>query len=250
MKHAIYFKIQHHPLTLSEKEVAKALELARFDPRLMELMAEHIRDFWWTLEPEDLNRASRKMKSPFVIKALTSVILDRCTMTKEDHADFSQWVWFATRGIKDPPPQFLFIGLTPVGSKSAFNQIKEALPSFFRHNLIAKDLPFNKGNPGSLKTENSPPANRVDELDLLKFNLGKKIKKIKSERAISNHEMTKLTGINTVFLSKILNNKLENISVEYLRDHLLKANHEKTEASSTHSGSQDRRFLNRDRRRS
>jgi hypothetical protein len=220
MRDAIYFKIQHQPLELSEKDVAKALEQARFDPRLMEIMTEHLRDFWWALDPEDLNTACRKMKSPFVIKALTSLILEVCTMTREERAPFSQWVWLSTRGIKDPPPQFLFIGLTPVGSKTAFNQLAEALPSFFKHQLIAKDLPFNKGNPGSLKTEKTPPANRLDELDLLKFKLGKEIKKIKSDRALSNHEMTKLTGINTVFLSRILNNKLQNISVEYLRDHL------------------------------
>ncbi|MGZ3806412.1 MAG: XRE family transcriptional regulator [Pseudobdellovibrionaceae bacterium] len=223
MKDAVYYSIQHHPLALSEKEVLRFLEQARFDPRLMEIMTEYLRDFWWTLSPEELNNSARKMKSPFILKVLTSVILDKCSMTKEERSDFGQWVWQATRGIKDPPPQFLYIGQFPVASKTAYLQIEEALPSFFKHNLIAKDLPFNKGIPGSLKTEKNPPANRVDELDLLKFQLGKKIKRIKAERKLSNQEMSKLTGINTVFLSKILNNKLQNISVEYLRDHLRNA---------------------------
>ena len=81
-------------------------------------------------------------------------------------------------------PQLMYIGILPIGSKALQNEVKEALPSLLRHNIILKDLPFNKGLPGNLK----------------------------------NEALMQASGINRVFLSKILNNKFENISVEYLKN--------------------------------
>jgi predicted XRE-type DNA-binding protein len=96
--------------------------------------------------------------------------------------------------------------------------VDHALPELFKHNLILKDLPFNKGKPGILKSRNNPPANRIDKLDHLKIEYVEKIKEFKRRKNLNNHELISLTGINRVFLSRILNNKFEKISVEYLKE--------------------------------
>lgn len=213
----VYYNIQMRPLGLSERDVARALDKARFDPRLMEIMTEFIRDFWWVLDPLQLNKALKKSKSPFVIKGVTSVIMDFSQMSKESRQEFIDWVYFCTRGIKDPNPQLLFVGVIPFG-KSIFRETEEALLSFLKHNLITKDLPFNKGNPGTLKTSADFSENRLSEIELLKLKYSQKIKNIKIEKKLSNEEICNRTGINRVFLSKILNNKLAGISVEYLKE--------------------------------
>lgn len=214
----VYNKFHTHPLTVSEKEVAASLSQARFDPRLMEILTEHIRDFWWNLHPVELNKFCKKTKSPFVIKAVTVVLLEYCKTTLKTRADFSKWMIQAIRGIKDPAPQLLYVGIIPVGSRMMKEEVEAALPALFRHNLIVKDLPFNKSVPGEIKGESNLPQNRVDEIDFLKFKWARKIKNFKYENHITNAEMTEKYHINRVFLSKILNNKLGKISVEYLHN--------------------------------
>lgn len=214
----VYYNIQMQPLSLSEREVAQAFDQSRFDPRLMEIMTEFIRDFWWAIDPIETNKACKKAQSPFMLKAATSIILDHCEMSKEDRHLFSDWLSLAIRGLKDPAPQLLYVGVIPVASSLIQEEIKRALPSLFKHNLIAKDLPFNKGKPGSLKTERNPAKNKVDEIDLLKLKLAGRLKQIKTQHQLSNEDVIRRTGINRVFLSKILNHKLENISVEYLKN--------------------------------
>ena len=214
----VYNRFQMYPLTVSEKEVAVSLSQARFDPRLMEILTEYIRDFWWTLHPVELNKFCKKNKSPFMIKAVTAILLDYCKTTFENRADFSKWMIQAIRGIKDPAPQLLYVGIIPVGSKMMKEEVERALPTLFRHNLIVKDLPFNKDLPGELKSESNLPQNRIDEIDFLKFKWARKIKNFKYENHITNAEMTEKYNINRVFLSKILNNKLGKISVEYLHN--------------------------------
>jgi|GEM_PF-2080307 len=213
----IYNYIQIYPLALSERDVAQALDKSRFDPRLMEIMAEFIRDFWWRLNSMQLNKVLKKSKSPYVIKGITSVILDLCEMKQPDRVKFSQWVYFCTRGIKDPRPQLLYIGVIPFG-KSLLLETTEAVPAFLKHQLITKDLPFNKAKPCHLKTSENPSKNRVTEVDLLKFRYCEKIKTAKYIKKLSNKVVCEITGINRVFLSKILNNKLDGISVEYLQE--------------------------------
>lgn len=214
----LYNTIQTHPLSLSERDVVQALDRSRIDPRLMEVITEFLRDFWWLQNPALLNKSSKKAKYPFMITAAVSVILDYCKMSETNRNSFLKWVQLALRGIKDPPPQLLYIGVLPVGSKLIQRELEEALPSLFKHGLIAKDLPFNKGIPGELKSATHLPKNRVDDVDLLKLKYAQMIKELKLKRGLSNSEIIKKTGINRVFLSRILNNKLENISVEYLSE--------------------------------
>lgn len=206
-------------MTVSEKEVAVLLDRSRLDPRLMEVMTEFIRDYWWMLDPKILAKSCKRAKDPFVIKVIVACIFDYCEISEMDRKQFADWVQQASAGIKDPNPQLFYLGVFPLFSKSLDREVKESLASFNRHNLFAKDLPFNKGLPGSIKSERNPPANKLHDIDLLKLKLSQNIKSLKRNRGLSNEEIIKLTGINRVFLSNILNNKLEKISADYLASH-------------------------------
>ena len=76
-----YYKIQMQPLSISESNVAQAFDQSRFDPRLMEIMTEFIRDFWWCLNPQELNKMCKKANHQFMFKASISVILDSCKIS-------------------------------------------------------------------------------------------------------------------------------------------------------------------------
>ena len=212
----IYHTVQIRPLTLSERDVAQLLEKSRFDPRLMEVMTEFIRDFWWNLSPVQLNKECKNQRSPFILKGITSVILDECEATADIRLEFSKWMVLATRGIADARPQLLYVGLFPIGSRRMNLEIKAAVPGFRRHGLFSKDLPFNKEIPKSIRSFSVPPENKVGEIDRLKLKLVREIKDIKTKKQLSNDQLSKLSGINRVYLSKLLNNKINSISVEYL----------------------------------
>ena len=152
-----YFKIQNKPLTISERDVAAVLDQSRFDPRLMEIITEFIRDFWWVMNPSELNKASKKSKHPFMIKVATTIILDMCEMTKCNKEDFTKWYLVVNASIKDPAPQLLYCGIAPIFSNMMRDELEYAIPSALKHNIIVKDLPFNKGIPGVLKSEFTPP---------------------------------------------------------------------------------------------
>lgn len=217
----IYFQIQQKPLSISEKEIAKLYDQSRFDPRLMEVLTEFIRDFWWLLNPEILNKFCKSAKYSFMVKASISAILEYSSLPETDKSDFLNWVEKSTRGIKDPNPQFLYIAVTPLFSKAAQRESNEALNCFKRHNLFAKDLPFNKSIPGTVRSERNLPPNKIHEIDLLKIKLCRKLKNWKHQLQLSNEQVTQQTGINRVFLSQILNNKIEHISIEYLAKHTI-----------------------------
>lgn len=212
----LYNFLQQQPLSVSERDLVQALDFGRMDPRLMEITTEFIRDFWWNLNPSLVNKFAKSAKYPFMIKAPTSVIIDYCEANKIDKIQFINWVKIATIAIKDPMPQLLYIGVLPVGSSMIADELKMCISSFRKHGLISKDLPFNKGIPGTLKSRANLPHN-LDDIDLFKISLVNKIKSLK-DLGLSNAEIIDRTKINRVFLSKILNNKFKDISLEYLRE--------------------------------
>jgi hypothetical protein len=213
-----YEPFQRRPMAVSEADVAAGLDSARMDPRLMEIVTEFVRDFWWALDARMMNKRAKAAKSPFMIKAVAAIILSECAATRASRRRFSDWARIATAGIKSPAPQLLYIGEHPIGSSLMREEVARAHPSFLRHNLIAKDVPFNKADPKAIATDDAPPENLVDEVDVAKARFAAAIKALKSERGMKNSEIQALTGANRVFLSKILNNKLDGISAEYLRD--------------------------------
>lgn len=209
-----------NPLSLSEKEVTEILDQTRLDPRLMEVITEYLRDFWWVLDAKSLHKHAKKMKHAFSLKVATTLILDHCEMDQNQRADFIHWMQEATKSIPNPKPQLYYVSQYPAASRMTWLDLEESLLSFRKVNTYCKDLPFNKGQPGTLKSPTGERPHQASALDLLKLNLARKLKVLKKEQQLSNQQLIQQTGINTVFLSNILNNKLEKISAEYLQEKL------------------------------
>jgi len=205
----LLFQIQTHPFSLSEKDVAAYLSAARSDPRLMEVMTEHIRDYWWIHHPVLLNRYCKKSEFPFVLRAVIAVIRNHCAAAKQVYFDFQNWAELAARGIKKPPSQLLYFNIYSIGSRSLRREVKERLPVFFEQGLICKDLPFNKQNPKELGHR---PKLTLENHDLIKLIAAQKLKRLKLE-GLSNQDILKQYNINRVYLSNLLNNKFEKISL-------------------------------------
>lgn len=214
---SIYYQIQNHPLEIGEKDLARIFDQVRFDPRLMEVATEFIRDFWWNLNPGMVNNKLKLSRFPYAIKpAILAIIKNSHFPSDEVFKVFLKWYGVVVSGIKNPNPQLFYIGLNAIGSKSMRREEDEALPYFTSFNLIAKDAPFNKGNSGSVKTKEILKLSRIDDCSSIKSELALNLRDLKQSQHLSNNEMINILGINRTFLSKILNNKLEGITIDYL----------------------------------
>jgi len=216
----VYYKIQNQPLSLSEREIVFSFDQARLDPRLMEVLVEFIRDYWWSMDSARFNSAVKNARFPFMAKAAAICVWNFCEASESAKNDFRSWMQISLRGIKNPNPQLLYIGLYRVGSKTMMREVQEAIPCLFKMGLIAKDLPFNKSVPGTIK-EQSTMSDTVSDVEMMKSKLCAEIKKIKAECNLKNADIQRLSGFNRSFLSKTLNNKFENISAEYLNSRVL-----------------------------
>lgn len=209
----IYNEIQYSPFNVGESDLVRFLDLSRLDPRLMEICTEFVRDFWYNLDPVILNKKAKASKYPFMVKAAIVMVWSYCSADDELKSKFSVWMNKAMVGIKDPAPQLLYIGVVPVGSKMASRAVTEAIPALLSHNLVENHIPFNKGMAKDLKTETW--AKSKYGIDAMKASYAKHIKHLKVIK-LSNEQIMKATGINRAFLSKIINNKLNGISLDYL----------------------------------
>ncbi len=212
----LYHPIQNNSFRIGEKDVAHIFARVRFDARLMEVTTEFLRDYWWNLDPQLLNHQMKLSKYPYTIKPSILAILRTCAFPNEKTKDdFFRWCQLVVRGIKDPSPQLFYIGLNKIGSKSMRREEDEALECFTEHHLIAKDLPFNKGFPGTVKTAEDF-AHRTHFVEAKKSECALEIRRFKMRNGFTNKQVMEALQINRVFLSRILNNRLDGITLDYL----------------------------------
>lgn len=214
-----YFEVQSQPLNVTEKQLARIFDQVRFDPRLMEVATEHIRDFWWNIHPYLLNQELKKNRFPESIKPALSAIFEYCEfLDAETKSDFIAWFKVVASGLPSPNrPQLFYIGVvSAIGGKVLNREESESLTCFTQHNLFAKDRPFNKGLAKHLKSKQDLKATKFDHLHLIKYSLAYKIKDLKYLHRLTSAQVAKYAGINHAFLSKILNNQLDGITLDYL----------------------------------
>jgi len=217
LNESLYHKVQMRPLEISEKDLARIFEQVRFDPRLMEVATEFIRDFWWSINPLIFNKCLKNNKSPYTVKPALFAIIRNCRFSSDEvKLEFIRWYEKVAAGIKDPNSQLFYIGLYKIGSKSMDREVNESIECFSHFNLFSKDLPFNKGKPGVVKTKEVLLGSRLGSLALEKNVHAMNIKKIKQQKHLTNDEMIVDLKINRHFLSKILNNNLDGITLDYL----------------------------------
>lgn len=154
LNESIYHQVQIRPLDIGERDLARIFEQVRFDPRLMKVATEYVRDFSWNINPQIFNKCLKINKSPFAIKpALYAIIKNFSFPSAEVKLDFIKWYEKVAAGLKDPSPQLFYIGLYKIGSKSMEREVNKVIDSFKTFNLFSKDIPVNKAIPGTVKTK-------------------------------------------------------------------------------------------------
>lgn len=182
------------------------------DARLYEVMTEFVRDFWWALEPQVLNKEIKKQHNGFLIKTIITSIFHYCKIENNVRHEFSTWSTFAARGVRElATPELLYTNIKKNG-KYEKRIIANTLPSFKQHNLYFADIPFNKGLPKSVKSKNDW-NNRFSLVDFLKLEATLKIKK--DSLSLKNIEIEKKYKTNRVFVSRVLNNSYDGIKINF-----------------------------------
>ena len=149
-----------------------------------------------------------------MVKCIVNAILTYCKIDLSIKNEFDIWFELVCRGIPKPAPQTLIIGGYKINGVDHKKQIKLNLDCFRKNNIFYADIPFNKGFGKNLKSRLNPPTTQVNQVDLLKQDAVLRIKEMSHQ--LSNADIIKKLSINRVFLSKILNSKIDGISTDYL----------------------------------
>lgn len=211
---ALYQKLVTDPLSYSEKDLALFVQNGRMDARLAEVVTEHIRDYWWKYDPKSLNSRLRKQPWGSAIKPMLNQISEYCKATATTKAAFSAWARDAVLGLPDVPAQLYFIGYLKPRSKSQDREVSEALPSFSKAGYYAKDLMFNKGLPGSIKSVPTEPTNAISSADILKCLLVSEIRERTAELTLAS--VSAATGIDRTTISRIRSGKVGSLTADRL----------------------------------
>lgn len=212
-KGSIYSIFQITPFTVSEKFFCESLNASRTDARLYEVVTEHVRDFWWAMEPAILNKQIKKCENGFLIKAIVASIFDYCEFEQSIRSEFTAWSNIALAGVKDlKSPEFLCLA-NRLSKKFDQYTINETLPCFKRHKLYFRDSPFNKGLPKDVKSRSHKRiSDRFSSIDLIKVDAVLRVKRDSLE--LNNTDIISKYDTNRSFVSRILNNTYEGIKID------------------------------------
>lgn len=212
--HGLYQSIARFPLTVSEKNLALYTQNARNDPRLAEVLTEHIRDFWWKYDPQVLNQKLKSQPWPEAIRPMLIQIFELCESDLHTRKKFGLWMSKALSGIGKAPAQLYFFSTGRPRSKSQDREVAESLPSFSKSGYFARDLLFNKGNPGTLKASAKGMNTIIDSEAGIKLQLLATLRPQLLGKTLL--ALTHETGFDRTTLSKVRSGKVERISVKLL----------------------------------
>lgn len=213
-RRALYRQVASRPLSLSEKDLVSIVQNGRVDPRLAEVVTEHIRDFWWKYDAKELNKKLRGEVWAASIKPMLNQIVEFCSADVETESKFKAWARQVVIGVPDSPPQLYFYLPLPPRSASQDREMLECIPSFSRAGYAAKDLLFNKGNAKSIAPVGKGPDTKMNSADLLKVNLAHQINTRLKDLTLKKIETS--FRIDRTTASKIRTGKIEGMSANRL----------------------------------
>ncbi len=200
------------PLNISEKFFAEKLTESRRDPRLLEIMTEFMRDYWFVLEPTLLNKLIKKQTDQGVFKAIIHCIIKNCEISDNLRTIFFEWVLIALRGVKIPKTtEILLIEDISPGDVYSKRIIKNSIAEFLENGYYFNVLPFNKGQAKSVKSLDTS-AIMLKKSDRIKIQAALALKKKLLVQTKS--DISKRVGSNHYTLYKIANHKWVGIKID------------------------------------
>ena len=127
---------------------------SRHDPRLAEVMTEHIRNNWFECNPIVLNQELKKSDYANTILVMIEQIMTMCEFpNKETKEEFNQWANQVRIEISFPlVREHFFINLSKENGYYYNLIIKESIASYLKFNFYGHGILFNKQIPKSVKS--------------------------------------------------------------------------------------------------
>lgn len=210
----LYQRLVRTPLIFSEKDIAYFIQIARLDPRLAEVITEHLRDYWWKYSPRKLNQKLKTQPWPHAIKPMLAQILEFCVADKETLSNFKKWYRAVVVRLPDAPPQLYFNLNLPPRSPFLDRQVNESLESFTQFGYYSTSVLFNKGFAKKISNRPHTTNTILGQSDLIKLKLLSLARKFTKDKKI--REIAAKTNFDRTTISQIKSGKLVNISIERL----------------------------------
>lgn len=211
MKISNYERIIIKKLSLDESFLAKQLNFVRKEPRLAEVVVEHLRDFWWKYDANKLvNKTS--LENRRILKLFVDMINEYCSGV--DNEDFIAWkniILNSKSKVFKRKIYFFLLDSNFIKKDQKNNSYK----IYEKYGFYCHELLFNKGIPKKILTRDS---SFLKETDKMKIEVVARIVEIKESKNLSNLFIAKAIGKDETILGKIINSKVDGISLEYLVD--------------------------------
>jgi hypothetical protein len=143
-----YDKLKWFSTTVTASDLALFSQWARLEPTMAELVTEHLRDNWRSINPKELNRSLQSQPWPSTIPAMLEQITEMCSFTNEQCKDeFTSWATETSLGIQPARKELFFIGLWVPGGKTMRREHEENRANFKKWGYFCFGIFFNKQNP-------------------------------------------------------------------------------------------------------
>jgi hypothetical protein len=138
-----YSTLQRRPREPSAGEWVSIAEMTRFDPRLGEILIENIRDYFYQINPIELNSL---IHSHLRIPASIGPLLEHVEimLPGADRKKFTYWKNLVLENVEIASYQNYFVGLTPFGHESLLRIAASPNPLYSKWGFYADDLMINK----------------------------------------------------------------------------------------------------------
>jgi|GEM_PF-2834279 len=209
-----YSQLNHDPLSIDGATLAFAVEQSRLDPRLAEITCEFIRDYWWKIDTENLNKKLQKIAWPEAILPMIEEIKMRCKGSSQEKKEFCDWARLACAKIQNESSQLYFFHSWMPDSLRLERNILENKPWFKKHHFISSETFFNKDNPKVL----SLGKKRLSEKEKLKIDVAEFVRDQIKSRGIDVIHAAHLLQTDKTTISQINRLMIKKLSLDFLYD--------------------------------
>ena len=140
--------------TVSEKQIALYSQWSRLDPRLAEILIQHLSLRWKHYHPIKLNSILRSQTWPAALGVLLNhvpIYHQQKTTNWKEESLFNSWSHCVMNSIPPAKNELFFIDLYKPGSKFLYREAFYSTKMYKKYGYLGKELLINKAKP-SIKT--------------------------------------------------------------------------------------------------
>ena len=120
----------------SERMIALAAEMSRYDPRLFGILVEYFLKHWQKLIPQKIRKYYPQMETP-----QTMAVIAEFVKSATDDAETLYCMDYLQRGLKPVKPQLYYRGIYSPGGKLSQRAVEESLAQYKKWGFLAREAP-------------------------------------------------------------------------------------------------------------